>query len=89
MKASQAMLTVMHKVCFRVGYETRRLCTSIPRTSAPAENQLLKQILQRIKINGPITVADYMKESLTNTEHVRNLSTRSSSQAYNQTHQDL
>lgn len=35
-----------------------------------AENSLLKLLTKRIKATGPITVADYMKEVLTNPTYV-------------------
>lgn len=38
--------------------------------SSKAENSLLKLLTKRIKATGPITVADYMKEVLTNPTHV-------------------
>ncbi len=45
---------------------SRRYCTENRDDADSSEHSLMKQIVARIKINGPITVADYMREVLLN-----------------------
>ena len=62
-------------ICIKISYDNyellfftgmRRLLGSRSYCMVKAENQLMRHLAARIKANGPLPVAEYMKEVLTN-----------------------